>query len=618
MKIENIKNPRFIKDLSNEQLKALASEMREFILQNVSTTGGHLSSNLGVVELTIALAKVFDFSKDAILFDVGHQCYAYKILTGRAKDFSSLRKLNGISGFQSIKESKYDKFEAGHSSTSVGTGMGMAIARDLNNQNFEVISVIGDGSIGNGLVYEALNQIGDLQNKQIIILNDNQMSISQNVGAIHNALDEIRSSKGYNQVKKNTKRVLNKTKIGNILYKFTHKIKTGLKKIYLHKAKIFSDFNIQYYGPIHGHDFKELIKYLEIAKNQTSPVILHVITQKGKGYSYAENDKNGKYHGIGPFNLETGELKKINNLPSYSEVISSFVYNYAKKDKDIICITPAMGYGSKLNIIAEKLPKQYIDVGIAEEHALLVANGLALQNKKPIIFIYSSFLQRGYDQIIHDIARMDNHVIFCIDRSGIVPEDGISHQGLFDIPMLSSVPNMVITSPSSAYEANCLINTALNANKPFAIRYPKINLKYDYGKPEILKIGSWEVLNEGEDATIITYGDFVSKAININDKFANIRKSLTIVNARFIKPFDVDLFKQIIKTNKPIFIYEESMINGSLGSILSIEIQKYNTQSKIYIFGIDDAFLTHGTRDELLALEQLDENSVYNKIKDLI
>ena len=574
MKIENIKNPRFIKDLSNEQLKALASEMREFILQNVSTTGGHLSSNLGVVELTIALAKVFDFSKDAILFDVGHQCYAYKILTGRAKDFSSLRKLNGISGFQSIKESKYDKFEAGHSSTSVGTGMGMAIARDLNNQNFEVISVIGDGSIGNGLVYEALNQIGDLQNKQIIILNDNQMSISQNVGAIHNALDEIRSSKGYNQVKKNTKRVLNKTKIGNILYKFTHKIKTGLKKIYLHKAKIFSDFNIQYYGPIHGHDFKELIKYLEIAKNQTSPVILHVITQKGKGYSYAENDKNGKYHGIGPFNLETGELKKINNLPSYSEVISSFVYNYAKKDKDIICITPAMGYGSKLNIIAEKLPKQYIDVGIAEEHALLVANGLALQNKKPIIFIYSSFLQRGYDQIIHDIARMDNHVIFCIDRSGIVPEDGISHQGLFDIPMLSSVPNMVITSPSSAYEANCLINTALNANKPFAIRYPKINLKYDYGKPEILKIGSWEVLNEGEDATIITYGDFVSKAININDKFANIRKSLTIVNARFIKPFDVDLFKQIIKTNKPIFIYEESMINGSLGSILSIEIQK--------------------------------------------
>ena len=574
MKIENIKNPRFIKDLSNEQLKALASEMREFILQNVSTTGGHLSSNLGVVELTIALAKVFDFSKDAILFDVGHQCYAYKILTGRAKDFSSLRKLNGISGFQSIKESKYDKFEAGHSSTSVGTGMGMAIARDLNNQNFEVISVIGDGSIGNGLVYEALNQIGDLQNKQIIILNDNQMSISQNVGAIHNALDEIRSSKGYNQVKKNTKRVLNKTKIGNILYKFTHKIKTGLKKIYLHKAKIFSDFNIQYYGPIHGHDFKELIKYLEIAKNQTSPVILHVITQKGKGYSYAENDKNGKYHGIGPFNLETGELKKINNLPSYSEVISSFVYNYAKKDKDIICITPAMGYGSKLNIIAEKLPKQYIDVGIAEEHALLVANGLALQNKKPIIFIYSSFLQRGYDQIIHDIARMDNHVIFCIDRSGIVPEDGISHQGLFDIPMLSSVPNMVITSPSSAYEANCLINTALNANKPFAIRYPKINLKYDYGKPEILKIGSWEVLNEGEDATIITYGDFVSKAININDKFANIRKSLTIVNARFIKPFDVDLFKQIVKTNKPIFIYEESMINGSLGSILSIEIQK--------------------------------------------
>ena len=517
-KIENIKNPDFLKDLNNDELATLGADIREFILENVSNTGGHLSSNLGITDLTIAMLKVFEASIDKIIFDVGHQTYPYKILTGRAKDFKNLRKYNGLEGFQKKSESKYDVYEAGHSSTSLSAGLGFALARDLDKKDYNVVCVIGDGSISNGLSFEALNHIGSLNTRLIIILNDNEMSISKNVGAVHNFLDSVRAGKGYNDVKKNTKSFLNKTKFGKVCANALNNIKDNFKMLYVKKGSLFTSLGFEYFGPIDGEDFNEMIKYLQMVKNINKPVLLHVITKKGFGYEPAENDENGSFHGVGPFNISDGKPKEISNLPSYSEIMSSYVLNYAKKDKDIIVITPAMEKGCKLSIIKEKLPKQFIDVGINEEHALILASSLAENGKKPICFIYSSFLQRGYDEIVHDIARMNEHVILCIDRAGFVSSDGETHQGLFDVPMLLPIPNMVISMPSSPKEADNLLELALKTNKPFAIRYPKINLKYDFQKKEDIVLGSWSVIASGEDGVIITYGDFVSRAQNICEK----------------------------------------------------------------------------------------------------
>ena len=615
MNINDIKNPRFLKKLNNKELESLAFDMRKFILENVSKTGGHLSSNLGIVDLVVAMLKVFDVENDIFLFDVGHQCYPYKILTGRVQKFNTLRKKDGLSGFQSMSESKYDHFEAGHSSTSISTGLGMAIARDLDHKKNSVISIIGDGSIGNGLAYEALNQIGDLKTKQIIILNDNQMSISKNVGAMHNMLDSIRGGKSYNKVKKDTKSFLNKIIIGRPLANIIHKTKNVLKKIYLRKSNVFSEFGIEYYGPINGHDYKELIKYLEIAKNEENPVILHVITEKGKGYKLAEEDKKGKYHGIGPFNIDTGELLKKSDIPSFSEQISSEVLKLMKNDKDIICITPGMAYGSKLEIIKEKYPKRYIDVGIAEEHGLVLASGLSLAHKKPIVFIYSTFLQRAYDELVHDIARMNEQVLLLIDRAGITPDDGVSHQGIYDIAMMMHIPNMIITSPKDSKEANNLIYTSLNTKSPFAIRFPKINVEPCNVKSEKIKIGSWERIKEGSDLYIITYGNFISKAIKIAN---NSKYDIGIINARFIKPIDEELFKDILSKNIPIIVYEDACKIGSLGSFLSMKANEYDFKNKIYIFGVEDKFLTHASREELIQMQGLDELSMIDSINKLL
>lgn len=620
IKLNDIKNPDYVKNLNIHEMIELSKELNKFILNEVSINGGHLSSNLGVIDLTIALLKVFDVNKDIIIYDVGHQCYAYKILTGRLSRFNTLRKKDGLSGFQSINESKYDHYEAGHSSTSLSAATGFSIARDLDKKDYNIISIIGDGAFANGLSYEALNHIGSIPNKQIIILNDNQMSISKNVGAMHNFLDSIRGGKSYNFFKEKTVKSLKIIPLGKYLYTFLDKIKTSLKRLYIKKGSVFNDLGLEYYGPINGHDFNELIKYLTIAKNEKKSVILHVITKKGIGYKLAENDVIGKYHGIGPFNINTGELKISSNLPSYSEIISSFVFNYAKKDKDIICITPGMCYGSNLNVIKEKLPNQYIDVGINEEHSLILANSLALSGKKPIVFIYSTFLQRGYDELVHDICRMDQNVTLCIDRAGLVSGDGISHQGIFDISFMMSIPNMIISMPKDSKEANDLIYTSINTNHPFAIRYPKINLKYDYNRGHILEIGSWEELIDGEDGTIITYGDFVERAIEITKLLNNKNINLKIINARFIKPIDTKIFSDLMKKNKPIFVYEESLESTSLGAYLSKESMNYNEfNNKIYTIGIPNEYINIGTRDELIKDLHLDKESVekyiINKIR---
>ena len=457
--IENIKNPKFLKKLKINELEQLSNDIRKYIIDSVSKTGGHLSSNLGVVDLTIAIHKVFDSPKDKIIFDVSHQCYTHKILTGRANDFKNLRQLNGLSGFQKREESIYDSYEAGHSSTSLSAALGMALARDKQNKKENIIAIIGDGSMGNGLAYEALNHIGSTKTKLIIILNDNEMSISKNVGGLHNNLDKIRSNYKYNNAKDKTKNILNKVPvIGSKINTILKNIKSSIKKLYLKDGFLFEELGIKYYGPINGHDYKELIQYLEMAKKEPEPVLIHVITEKGKGYIHSEQDKIGAWHGVGPFDIETGKfIKKEDNLVTWSEVISNHLINLTKRNKDIIVITPAMAGGSKLLKYKELYPDNFIDAGIAEEHALVLANGMSVQGLIPFVSIYSTFLQRGYDQVIHDIARMNTHVIIGIDRAGIVGEDGETHQGIYDLTFLLPIPNLIISTPKNSIEAGNIL-----------------------------------------------------------------------------------------------------------------------------------------------------------------
>jgi len=619
MDVKKIKDPKFLKKLKIKDLELLSNDIREYIIDSVSTTGGHLSSNLGIVDLTIALHKVFNSPEDKIIFDVSHQCYTHKILTGRAKEFDTLRKLDGLSGFQKREESIHDAYEAGHSSTSLSAALGMALARDKKNKKNNVIAVIGDGSIGNGLAYEALNHIGSTNTKLIIILNDNEMSISKNVGALHNSLDKIRSNYKYNKAKDNTKNIINKIPlIGKNISLGLKNIKSSIKKLYLKEGFFFEELGIKYYGPINGHDYKELLLYLEMAKKETEPVLIHVITEKGKGYIPCEFDPEGVWHGVGPFNKETGEfIKKNDNLITWSEVISNHLIELTKKNKDIVAITPAMAGGSKLLKYKELYPNNFIDTGIAEEHALVLANGMSLEGIIPFVSIYSTFLQRGYDQIIHDIARMNTHVIIGIDRAGIVGEDGETHQGIYDLTFLLPIPNLVISTPKDSIEAGNLLYTAMLSKKPFAIRYSKERLEYQKEKYKIIPIGSWEEVKEGKDAVLISYGSLLNKAYKIKEKLSN-KIDLSIVNARYQKPIDETMYKNILKKYKYIFIYEETTSINSLGSYLVNYAIDNNYQGNIKVFATKDEFVKQGAREEVLKYLELDEDSIVNKIKKIM
>ena len=617
MNILDIKNPKFLKKLKIKDLEVLSTDIRNFIIDKVSITGGHLSSNLGVVDLTIAIHKVFDSPKDKIIFDVSHQCYTHKILTGRAKEFDNLRKLKGLSGFQKREESEYDSYEAGHSSTSLSAALGMALARDKLNKKYHVIAIIGDGSMGNGLAYEALNHIGSAKTKLIIILNDNEMSISKNVGALHNNLDKIRANYKYNNAKNNTKKILNKIPlIGNYLSKGITNVKSSFKKLYLKEGFLFEEFGIKYYGPINGHDYKEMISYLEIAKKEPNPVIIHVITEKGKGYLPAEKDNIGSWHGVGPFDKETGIIKKNNdNLVTWSEVISNHLIELTKINKDIMVITPAMAGGSKLLKYKELYPNNFLDVGIAEEHALILANGMSTQGLIPFVSIYSTFLQRGYDQVIHDIARMNTHVILGIDRCGIVGEDGETHQGIYDLTFLLPIPNLIISTPKDSIEAGNLLYTAILSKRPFAIRYAKDKLTYLKENYKIIPIGSWETLIEGKDAVLISYGSLLNNAIKISNNLKGII-DLSVVNARYQKPIDEKLFSKLLNDYKNIFIYEEQTEINSLGSYLINYANKKEYKGNIKLFAIKDKYIGQGKKEEVLKELKLDEKSITNNIKE--
>ena len=609
MEIGNIKNPSFLKKMSVFELEELSKNIRNFLIDKISITGGHLSSNLGIVDLTIAIHKVFNAPKDKIIFDVGHQSYTHKILTGRAHEFDKLRQYNGLSGFQKMSESIYDCYEAGHSSTSLSAALGYAIARDLDKKKHNVVAIIGDGSIGNGLAYEALNHIGSLNTKLIVILNDNEMSISKNVGAIHNTLDKIRSNFKNEKIKK-------VPYLGKKIKSGTKLIKESFKKIYMKEGYLFEEFGFTYYGPINGHDYDEMISYLEMAKKSNRPVLLHVITEKGKGYKYAESDIEGIWHGISPFDKETGIIKSKNDgLISWSEVMSNHLIDIAKTNKDIIAITPAMANGSKLNKFKEIYKDRFIDVGIAEEHALVMANSMAIAGKKPFVSIYSTFLQRGYDQVFHDIARMDSNVVIGIDRAGIVGEDGETHQGLYDIAFLNHIPNMIIAAPKNSSEAKGILEFAFNSKHPFAIRYSKQRIEYN-NESLVISDYSWEEIKKGSDAVIITYGDFVNNAKIIVNNLKKDKLNIGIINARFIKPIDTSMLDKIIKAKKPIIVYEEACLIGSLGSMISSYIVNSNT--KIKCFGIKDTFVKQGKYDIIIKKLGLDVDTMTSNIKEFL
>ncbi|RHM63640.1 MULTISPECIES: 1-deoxy-D-xylulose-5-phosphate synthase [Coprobacillaceae] len=618
MDVKNIKDPLFLKDLNNEQLNDLANDIRQFIIQSVSRTGGHLSSNLGIVELTIALHYVFNSPTDKIFFDVGHQAYVHKILTGRANEFDTLRKYHGLSGFQKRCESPHDVWEAGHSSTALSAAVAMAVARDLNHDSYHVVPVIGDGAMVGGESLEALNHLGSIENKVIIILNDNQMAITKSIGGFNNFLSTIRLSDTYHHFKDDYKNALSKGKIGTFIYQISKSIKDFIKHGLIDDT-IFEDFGIDYLGPVDGHNISELIRVFNIAKISDKSVVVHVITKKGKGYLPAENDKAGKWHGTEPFNISDGSSKTSpSSKISWSQVLADHVEKWMEKDKDIVAITPAMINGSALQSIFQHYPQRSFDVGIAEEHALTFTAGLSISRKKPFISVYSSFIQRAYDQINHDITRMNLPCLIAVDRAGIVGSDGPTHHGVFDLSILTPLPHIVIFAPKDAKEAKLYINTVfMNFYHPYVVRIPRgkvenciLNLN------DTIQIGSWTIegVKENYDITIICYGDNVDRILTLQQQSFKIR----VVNARFIKPLDQNILKSVMNDDKPVIVYETDLKLGSLGEHIASFCNDYGISKKFKHIAIDDHYSPQGSLDDIYREEKIDLDSVLQCCKEVL
>jgi len=616
MDLKKIKSPEFVKQLNIEELNDLAYEIRQFIIKNVSQTGGHFSSNLGVVELTIALHYIFDSPIDKFIFDVGHQSYVHKILTGRAGEFPTLRQFHGMSGFQKRKESIHDQWEAGHSSTAISAGIGMAVARDLNNESGEILCIVGDGAIMSGESFEALNYLGSIHSKVIVILNDNNMSISRNVGGLSNFLSDIRMSTQYKNAKNNYIQFLSKSSFGQKIYRITKKMKDHIKNNVMDN-NIFAQFGLDYIGPVNGHDFNDLINAFSLAKDMNHSVVVHVHTTKGKGYALAEHDKNGVYHGVSPFDYKEGIIKKDES--SWSSIISSHIEKRMSMDKDIVVITPAMISGSCLHHIFKKYPDRSFDVGITEEHAMTFAAGLSNAHKKPYITIYSSFIQRAYDQINHDIARMNLPCLIGIDRSGLVGADGETHHGVFDISFLSAIPNIIIMTPKDALEAKMMINTAfINFDAPYVLRFPKGEvIDQDCDLNATIEIGSWEkIIDNCENSlTVITYDQKVNQVSKLIQEH---QLPVNLINARFIKPLDANILNELYQSHQKLIVYETDMMIGSLGSQIAQYYSLLHMDMFIDYFGIDDHYTPQGSILELLDLENMSIDHLLTLIKERI
>jgi 1-deoxy-D-xylulose-5-phosphate synthase len=594
--LKNISEPGDIKNLNFKQLDVLAKEIRDLIIETVAQTGGHLASNLGNVEVTVALHKVFDFSKDKIIFDVGHQAYAHKILTGRKELFNSLRQYNGISGYTNPSESKYDVFIAGHASTSLALALGFVKSRELKKENYEVVALVGDGAFTGGEAYEGLNNLGQLGKKALIVLNDNEMSISRNVGSISRLLSKLRSSSLYQSLKKN----IVKTSL-------IRKIKLSIKELFL-PTTFFEELGFTYLGPIDGHNLKELIETFQRTKNILNPVVVHVITKKGKGYSFAEANPT-KFHSAEPFEIDTGISRKKSGSKTFSEIFGEILVEEGAKDPKIFVITAAMPDGTKTNLFKKAFPERFLDVGIAEQCAVTTAAALAKDGFKPIVAIYSTFIQRAYDQLVHDVGISNLPVVFALDRSGVVSDDGPTHQGVFDLSFIRTIPNFVIAAPKDDFELKEMLKIALNYDGPFVIRFPKDVADPFIASPPV-QFGKAEIITEGKDLLIVSIGAIFNRAYKAREILESRKISTGLINARFVKPLDKNvIINNALKTGKVLTI-EDNTVLGGFGSSINELLSDFEVRVKN--IGISDMFPEQGKRNFLLDKYGLDPGEIAN------
>ncbi|WP_290778630.1 1-deoxy-D-xylulose-5-phosphate synthase [Exiguobacterium sp. UBA5002] len=602
MKLTEIQDPSFLKRMSVSELEVLAGDIRRFLIEELATTGGHLAPNLGVVELTLALHREFDSPNDKFVWDVGHQAYVHKILTGRASQFDTLRQHKGLCGFPKRNESVHDVWETGHSSTSLSAAMGIAVSNELSGKSDRAVAIIGDGALTGGMALEALNHIGAEQQNVIVILNDNEMSIAPNVGAMHQMLGRIRSSRKVRFAQDELETLIKKIPvIGGCLEKGSEKLKEAVKGA-LVPGMFFEELGFNYYGPVDGHDLDDLIEQLNYVKKEEGPVLLHVITKKGKGYRPAEFDGVGTWHGLGPYKMESGEvIKGKSKAPSYSFTVADTLTKMAREDEKLTLITPAMSVGSKLDCFEKEFPERMFDVGIAEQHAVTFAAGQATQGMKPVVSIYSTFFQRAYDQLVHDVARQNLDVTFTIDRSGLVGADGETHQGVFDIAFMRHVPNIRIVMAKDENELQHLLYSAVKYEGPIAVRFPRgegIGVPMDETLHEI-SLDTWEVEREGTDVAILAFGPQVQDALKIADLLAD-ELSVRVINARTIKPLDEKMLNALYAEGIPLVTLEEAVLKGGFGSAVLEHANEQEAFPRVKRFGIPDWYIEHGGVNELL------------------
>ena len=616
MVLEKIEHENDIKRINKNELPILAEEIRSFLIDKISKTGGHLASNLGVVELTMALHLAFDLPEDKIIWDVGHQSYTHKLLTGRKAGFDELRKYGGMSGFPKRHESDCDCFDTGHSSTSISAGLGYAMAREITGEKYKVISVIGDGALTGGMAYEALNNASKLKSNLIIVLNDNKMSISENVGGVSRYLSGLRTAESYQGLKNGITNSLNSIpKYGERIVEKIRKTKNGIKQLVI-PGMLFENMGILYLGPVDGHNIPAMVKLFKEASKVEGPVLVHVITEKGKGYLPAERHP-ARFHGTEAFDVETGLPLVKRVKANYTDIFSTVMRKLGDRDEKVVAITAAMADGTGLKRFRNMFPERFFDVGIAEEHAVTCAAGMALGGMIPVVAIYSSFLQRAVDQIIEDVCLQNLHVIFAIDRAGLVGSDGETHQGCFDLSYLSMIPNMTVLAPKNKWELSDMLKFAVRYQGPIAIRYPR-GEAYDgleeYREPMVY--GKSELIFEGEETALLSVGSMVETAVEVREKLKADKINATLVNARFIKPLDTKILDRLALKHKKIVTMEENVKNGGFGMAVSEYMQEYHPEVKVQIIALPDAFITHGNPKLLKAKAGIDADSIYGAIKE--
>ena len=614
MILERINQPNDIKNLNWDELDVLAAEIREFLVQKVSENGGHLASNLGVVELTIAMHMAYDLPKDKMIFDVGHQAYTHKILTGRKEGFDTLRKFKGMSGFPKRSESDCDSFDTGHSSTSISAGLGYVEAREILGENYQVISVIGDGSLTGGMAYEALNNAAQAKSNYVIVLNDNNMSISENVGGMSRYLDGIRTNHFYNDLKKGVTNTLNKIPVvGKELVSKIRKTKNSIKQL-LVPGMFFEDMGITYLGPVDGHDIKALYRTLKEAQRMKHAVLVHVLTEKGKGYAPAEKNPS-KFHGISPFDVEKGETIEVKVKDTYTDVFGKVMCKVGEQNDKVVAITAAMKDGTGLVHFGRKYPDRFFDVGIAEEHAVTFAAGLAAAGLKPVFAVYSAFLQRGYDQIVHDVCMQNLPVVFAIDRAGLVGSDGETHQGAYDISYLNHIPNMTLLSPKNKWELADMLRFAADHPGPIALRYPR-GTAYDgmkeYRTP--IELGKSEVIYEGEEIAILSVGHMMEVAQDVYHKLKMQGYNCSLINARFVKPMDEAILTKMAENHKLFVTIEDGIRAGGYGEKVETFVYRNELPVKVLVNAIPDQYVEQGSISQLRKEIGLDAESIVEKV----